>query len=162
MKWPDLKGWFNFFFFWVVMLRWQLSSPSSNTHFRRIFFSILDHLCLPLIPLPEMFFHPFVSSYLVPTSHFVYSTFPNTRLACVPNKYPIKSCWTLYALLSSKSHLALSFTTLSPPQPEYKLLGRPIILSFSFTTGSSAEVWAQIWSVISTDHFRQAKSVLYL
>ena len=122
LLWSDLilKGWFNFFF--GGHAEWQLSSPSSNTHFRRTFSSILDHFCL--IPLSEMLFHPLVSSFLVPTSHFIYSTFPNSRLACVP-KYPVKSCWTLYILLSSKSNLALLFTTVFPPQPEYKLLGRP-------------------------------------
>ena len=85
---------------------------------------LLSSTSASLIPLSEMLFHPLVSSFLVPTSHFIYSTFPNSRLACVP-KYPVKSCWTLYILLSSKSNLALLFTTVFPPQPEYKLLGRP-------------------------------------
>lgn len=125
LLWSDLilKGRFNFFFL-VVMLRWQLSSPSSNTHFVECF-SPPWITSASLLPLSEMLFHPFVSSFLVPTSHFIYSAFPNTRLACVPKKYPVKSCWTLYTLLSSKFHLALSFTTVFPPRPEYKLLGRP-------------------------------------
>lgn len=56
--------------------------------------------------------------------------------------------------MSYKSHLALPYTTVLPPQPDCKLLMRPEILLFSFTPGSLAEVWAQNMSAIVADNFR--------